>query len=135
MKGNRKEVCTSSGKKEVLRETRLTAISRVLSEQHLTKYTKNSEMYRSLRNVRKSQKCTEVSKMFRSIRNVLKKLFCTSKQFKKFRKSDKKHLLNFMLEKPVFSSRIISSFSQMTKKKGLSDDRQTDRRTDRHSDL
>ena len=46
------------------RKTRPTAISRVLLEQYLIKYTKNSEMYASLRNIRKSHKWTEVSEMY-----------------------------------------------------------------------
>ena len=46
--------------------------SRVISEQYLIKYTKNIELYGSLRNVWKSQKCKEVSEMYGSLRNVLK---------------------------------------------------------------
>ena len=44
--------------------TRLTAKSRVLLVQYFIKYTKVSEMYGSLRNVRKSKKCTGVLEMY-----------------------------------------------------------------------
>ena len=83
----------------------------MLSEQYLMNYTKNSEMYGSLRNVRKSQKCTKVSEMYGSLRYVLKN---SSNQN---------------------SSKITE---KARKKEGISDrptDRQTDRPTDRHSDL
>ena len=45
--------------------------------------TISHKIYKKLRNVQKSQKCTEVSEMYI-------KLFCTSKQLKKYGKNNKK---------------------------------------------